>query len=289
MPQLNTLVPDIYRTITRNDNDWFRDDLALQFSSELSRRVQDQFGERGKPTLRLSAMGPKCPKALWHSINTPELAEPLPPWARIKYTYGHIIEALALVLAKAAGHEVVGEQDELWVDGIRGHRDCVIDGCIVDVKSSSSRGMEKFKSKDFSAMDDFGYLDQLDGYLVGSAGDPLVTVKDRAYILAIDKTLGHMVLYEHRLRHDHILQRIQTYKDLVNQAVPPGCTCPTVKDGESGNRKLAFPATYSPQKYSCFPHLRTFLYSDGIRYLTTVKREPAAWVKEVDRNGHFIH
>src|SRR6266849_6159935 len=40
-------------------------------------------------------------------------------------------------MAKAAGHEVLGEQDELTLDGVVGHRDCVIDGCIVDVKTTS--------------------------------------------------------------------------------------------------------------------------------------------------------
>jgi len=76
-------------------------------------------------------------KPLWHSIHTPEKAEALPAWAEIKYTYGHILEALAISLAKAAGHEVTGEQDAITVDGILGHRDCVIDGCVVDVKSAN--------------------------------------------------------------------------------------------------------------------------------------------------------
>ena len=48
------------------------------------------------------------------------------------YAFGHMIEGLAIGLAKASGHEVLGEQDEIYVDGIRGpHRDCVIDGCVV--------------------------------------------------------------------------------------------------------------------------------------------------------------
>jgi hypothetical protein len=90
-------------------------------------------------------------------VHHPELGEELPPQARIKYAYGHIIEHLIIELARAAGHEVVGEQDEITVDGILGHRDCVIDGCIVDVKSAASRSFLKFRDKTIAQDDPFGY------------------------------------------------------------------------------------------------------------------------------------
>ena len=189
-------------------------------------------------------------------------------------------------LSKAAGHEVTGEQDEVEVDGILGHRDCVIDGCIVDVKSSSSRGFDKFKSGTIAQDDGFGYLDQLDGYLVGSAHDPLVRVKDRAYLLAIDKQLGRMCLYEHICREARIRERIAAYKHIVAQDQPPACQCGTVPDGKSGNIKLDTRASYSAYKYCCFPNLRTFIYSDGPRYLTQVIRPPD--VMEVDKHGKVV-
>src|SRR3972149_5572040 len=154
--QIHTLIEDIYATITRKDG-WFDDQLSRDFSQNVGDRLQEQLSEKKEaPKLRLSQMGPRCPKALWHSIHTPELAEPLPAWAEIKYAYGHIIEALAIVLAKAAGHRVEGEQDELVVNGIRGHRDCVIDGWVVDVKSTSSFGFDKFKDGSLKESDSFG-------------------------------------------------------------------------------------------------------------------------------------
>ncbi len=189
-------------------------------------------------------------------------------------------------LAKTAGHEVTGEGDELWVDGVRGHRDCVIDGCIVDVKSTSSFGFAKFKDKSISQNDPFGYLDQLDGYLVGSQHDDLVRVKDRAYLWACDKTLGHMCLYEHRLRQDSIRERIKLYREIVGRDEPPACTCKTVVDGKSGNLKLDTKASYSAYKHFCFPKLRTFLYASGPVYLTKVVRTPD--VPEVNREGVVI-
>lgn len=290
MPFINTLVDDIYATITNKHEGAFSDQHIQEFSDEVSKRLQSQLQERKEAgRLRLSAMGPKCPRALWHSVHTPGEAETLPPYAEIKFTFGHIIEAMALMFAKAAGHTVAGAQDELDLDGVKGHRDCVIDGCIVDVKSAASRSFQKFKDKTIRENDTFGYLDQLDGYLVASLTDPLVTVKDRAYLLAIDKQLGHMCLYEHHLREDSIRARVRAYKAIVARDEPPPCNCGVVEDGKGGNLKLDTRASYSNFKYSCFPNLRTFLYSDGPRYLTKVVKRPAEHIVEVDKHGKIVY
>lgn len=286
MKYINQLIPDIQALLKTKG--WMTDELSREFASEITRRVKAQYDE-GTPrtTLRLSGLGPRCPCALWYSVRHPELAESLPPWAEFKYTFGHIIEALAIVLAKASGHTVTGEQDELDVDGIKGHRDCVIDGCLVDVKSTSSFGFKKFQDGSIAQDDQFGYLDQLDGYLVGSRNDPLVSVKDKAYLLAIDKQLGHMVIYEHTLRERSIRDRIKEYKDIVALRDPPRCECKSVADGKSGNLKLDTRASYSPQKFCCKPNLRTFLYASGPVYLTHVARKPD--VMEIDKNGKFVY
>ncbi len=286
MPSINTLIPDIYNLIGGKD-DWITDLYASDLAGDIASALTTSLGRQERRGLRLSGLGPKCPRALWYSIHHPELAEPLPPYARIKYTYGHIIEHFVISLAKAAGHEVTGEQDELTVDGITGHRDCVIDGCIVDVKSSSTFGFQKFKDKTIGQDDPFGYLDQLDGYLLGSVDDPLVRVKDKAYLLAVDKTLGHMVLYEHRLREQSIRERIKLYKQIVSQSEAPRCQCRTVPDGKSGNLKLDTKASYNSFKFCCHPQLRTFLYASGPTYLTKVIRRPD--VIEIDKNGKQVY
>lgn len=263
---------------------WFTDDLA----SDLAKRMQVSLNRtEGKPTLRLSQMGPRCPKALWHSIHTPELAEVLPPWVKFKYQYGHIIEELAISLAKAAGHTVTGEQDAISVDGVVGHRDCVVDGCILDVKSSSSYSFKKFEDGSISQDDSFGYLDQLDGYICGSLEDPLVSVKDKGYLLVVDKQLGHMCLYEHKFRANHIKERIRLYKSIVGRSSPPDCECGTKAVGSSGNIGLDVKASYNVYKHVCFPNLRTFLYSNGPVFLTKVVRKPD--VVEVDKYGQIVY
>lgn len=247
----------------------------LKSHGELDIPLTIHFGERKEPpTLRLSKMGEICPKHLWHSIYTPELAEPMPAEALFKFSFGHTIEKMAIELARAAGHRVTGEQDELYAFGVKGHRDCVLDGCIVDVKSCSKFMFEKFEQKKIANDDSFGYLAQLDGYLVGSADDDLVQVKDRAYIWYIDKTIGKMGLYEHRHRPDFIKHRIQSHKRVVDLVQPPRCTCGVIPDGESGNYILDVAASYSPFKHVCFPGLRTFLYSGGPRFFTTVVKRP---------------
>lgn len=286
MPEIQQLIPDIYETIKQGG--WFSPDTARMVSEEATARLVAQSNQdRSTGSLRLSRMGDECPRALWYSVNHPEMAEQLPPWATIKYSFGHLMEALAIGLSKAAGHTVVGEQDAIYVDGIRGHRDCVIDGCVVDVKSASSRAFLKAKDRLLENDDPFGYLCQLDGYVVGSREDPLVTCKDKGYLLVIDKQLGHMCLYEHTVRPDYIRQRIADYKSIVNRDRPPTCECETQADGKSGNIKLGTRASYSGFKYCCFPNLRTFLYANGPVYLTKVVRKPD--VPEINRERKIVY
>jgi hypothetical protein len=285
MKTIHTLILDIQKLLKTKG--WMTEELLAQFSTEISNRLRVQYNEEHSGGLRLSQMGPKCPCQLWHSYHHPELAEPMPPWAEFKFSFGHIIEAMAITLAKASGHEVTGEQDELNVDGIKGHRDCVIDGCLVDVKSTTSFGFKKFQDGSLAQDDAFGYLDQLDGYLVGSANDPLVKVKDRAYLLAVDKQLGHMCLYEHHLREENIRRRIRDYRQIVEEPVAPGCTCGVIADGKSGNLRLDVKASYNPYKFCCKPNLRTFLYASGPVYLTKVVRVPD--VTEIDKNGKVVY
>jgi len=289
---IKNLIKDIYSEV--QNRGWFHKAIAEGFSTEVGLKIMEAVGrEHEVPRLRLSQMGTQCPSALWHSIHTPESRQPFQPWTLIKFTYGHILEAYVISMAKAAGHEVVGEQDELVVDGITGHRDCVIDGCVVDVKSANSRSFQKFKDGTLRTSDSFGYLDQLDGYIVGSADDPIVTNKNVGYLLAINQELGHLCLYEHFKREKSIRERIRHHRDIVSLSRPPDCTCEEVPDGESGNYRLGTVASYNAFKFACRPHIRTFLYSEGPRYLTKVVRRPqrrdGSYITEVDKLGNIVY
>ena len=282
MKHISTLIQDVYNVAT-NDV-WFDPEQSERYCRQLGHNINQSLAPREAVSgLRLSAMGERCPRALWASVHSPSLQAPFRPQTRIIFHYGHVIEQLAIALARAAGHTVEGEQDELQLNGILGHRDCIIDGCIVDVKSVTSKGMETFKSGRVEE-DIFlrSYLDQLDGYTVASYDDPLVTNKEMAYIWAIDKQLGHMHLHEHRVRPNHIRQRVNDYKAIVASEVPPKCTCGTVFDRATGNTRLDVKASYNPFKRFCFPNHRTFIVKGKPISYSVVKTKPIDSVEVFD-------
>ena len=41
---------------------------------------------------------------------------------------GDILEALLILLTDLSGHEVTEQQKEVEIDGVKGHKDCRIDG-----------------------------------------------------------------------------------------------------------------------------------------------------------------
>lgn len=279
---LDTDVEQLLRT-----KGWFNDALASEFTQTVTKRLQEHFQQKREPRLRLSAVDYLCPCALWYSVHHPELAQPYRGWEMNKFSYGHIVEAWALILAKAAGHKVEGEQDAVHLDDVLGHRDCVIDGCIVDVKSANSRSYAKFKTGSLGQGDDlFNLRSQLDGYVVACRDDPLVLVKDRGFFYVFDQQLGKMCLYEHRVRETYIRERIRESKEIVRREKPPKCECVTLADDRTGNIRLGVQGSYNSWKYCCNPQLRCFIDSKGPLYLTKVVSKPN--LIEVDSNGNRI-
>lgn len=230
--------------------------------------------KRGTPHLRLSNLGDKCSRKLWLQQHYPESEEKLSASTRLKFLFGDVIELLVLFLAKLAGHTVEGQQDELEIAGIRGHRDAVIDGVTVDVKSASSFSFEKFKYHLTPATDSFGYIPQLGSYLQAGQTDPIVRDKDRAGFLVVDKTLGHITLDLHpkqQVNYEELAEKRKAELALTDMPVRGYSDRPI---GASGNRELGIECSYCPVRARCWPGLRSFAYSGGIKHLTVVKREP---------------
>ena len=50
-------------------------------------------------------------------------------------------------------------------------------------------------------------------------------------------------------------------------------------DGKSGNTKLCTQCSYCDFKKICWPHMRTFIYKGGPRYLINVAREPRGGIR----------
>lgn len=283
---IDTLVDDIYALF---DNEQFvvSESSANDFGRQLAHHIRNRLNdERKAPTLRLSNLGSPCSRKLWYTINTPGDGEKLPAEARIKFLFGDILEELLLFLAQEAGHLVEGQQDEVNVNGVVGHRDAVIDGRLVDCKSASSYSFKKFQSNGLREDDPFGYLVQLGAYLHGSAGDPAVRERDLASFLVIDKQLGKITLDTYSKADIDYDKMVDDKREMLAQREPPPRTYKAEPEGKSGNMALGVACSYCPFKTKCWPEMRTFLYSSGPKFLTKVVNVPR--VPEVDSNGNIV-
>lgn len=299
---IDTLVEDIYALLEGDPKDFkVPDKLMKQYSKmryeAMKRRFSAEEEVRDRKTLRISNIGKPCERSVWYSIHRSEDAIPFRGWEQMKFLYGDDVEDLVLFLAEAAGHSVTGCQDKLEVEGVVGHRDCVIDGMLVDVKSSSQYGMEKFREGLTLDKDDFGYIGQLQTYLEASQDDPLVTIKDKCAFLVVDKSLGHIVLDVHdRMDVDIKALTRRKVEVMASETEPPRRYAPE-DDGyykgrgpqrefvPNGNKKLPFQCGYCSFRNICWPDHRVFLGRKPL-YLTEVKREPR--MVEVDFDGNLL-
>lgn len=258
-----------------------------EFGTNIANVVKENLiREPREPGLRMSAIG-KPDRQLWFEINLPpEKKEPLRAEHYMKFMFGHLIEELLFFLSELAGHKVEGRQDELEIEGIKGHRDVVLDGVLLDAKSASSFSFKKFQEGLTPDKDSFGYLTQIQSYSYASKDDPLVVDKDRTGFLVLDKTLGHILLDIHPV--DKTIDWPEIYKNkkqMVSLPEPPEEKCYPIKlDGyknyktgefiPNGNELLDTECSYCPHKFSCYDNIRTFLSSTGPKYFTKVVKEP---------------
>lgn len=266
MKTIDTLIDDIYNLFNGHTVD---PKLNEAFGKELSGIIADRLSANLKPRkfrLRMSNIGKPCTRAMWYENKEYE-QEAMQPYTYIKFLIGDIAESVLLYLAKEAGHEVTHEQHEIEVDGIKGHTDAVIDGVLVDVKTASPFAFKKFSEGTIEEDDPFGYLTQLNGY------SNALNIKRKGF-LAMEKSLGKLTFYEPKPRDDDISSLIAKVKQDVDGDTVPDRPFGSVEDGKSGNRKLPVTCSYCNFKYHCWDGLRTFIYSTGPRFLTTVKKVP---------------
>jgi len=276
-----TLKQDIYAVLNDRSSGQFTEQIARWVGEDITKSLLRQFGEDDGPPrgLRLSSLGTQCERKLWYSTNQPDKAEPLQPHVVNKFIYGDLVESYALGLVMASGHDVTGMQGQVDLFGIKGHRDCIIDGMLFDVKSASSRSMEKFRDNGLRGDDPFGYLSQLSSYLYGSQDDPDLEYKTQAGFLAIDKQFGHIEVDIYDLSEELDLKELEVKRkiEVVNETDPPDRNYEPVPHGKSGNMKLPTACSYCDFKQECWPGLRTFVYSNSVVHMTHVEREPDVW------------
>ena len=276
MPKIETLVNDINQVIMGNGG-W--DATITQYLSDsISKVAETRFSQAQLPRgyLSLSGLGDSCDRSLWYKVNMSDKGIPLTPEALGTFFYGDILEAVVIALAKASGHDVQGEQDTLNVHGIKGHRDVIIDGMTVDVKSASSYGFQKFKDGNLREDDPFGYISQLSSYVYAGKDDPLVTNKTEGAFLAVRKDRWGLVLdrYDFTEELKTKEQEVERKKDIVAGSLPEYRIPPEPQSKTSPNTKLAVKCSYCSFRKLCYPEARTFLYSTGPAFLVDVVKTP---------------
>ena len=266
---ISTLISDIYSRIESNKK-VSKENLEA-FLEGLSDVVVKQLEEKRNTSheknIRMSSIG-KPDRKIWMELNGPDVKRSYTGGTLIKFLYGSIIEELVIFLAKEAGHSVQELQKQCQLEGIKGHIDCKIDGEVVDIKSASDFAFRKFKTGTIESDDPFGYIGQISAYVEAEG-------QDTGYLLAMNKVTGELALLElDDFSLINATKRIQHVKKLAKSEEMPDLCYQPQPEGKSGNMKLARDCTYCPYKWTCFPDMRVFRYGDGLRYLTTVEKEP---------------
>ncbi len=269
---IDTLVEDIESLLVNGIE--LSDEQAQVFGNRMASLIKTRLVREARPgTLRMSNLG-KPDRQLWYEVNEPNGTK-LHPHSYMKFLYGDIIEELVLFLAELSGHKVEGTQDEMHLHGILGHRDAVIDGMIVDVKSTSPYSYKKFQDHLTHDKDAFGYLSQINNYIVASEDDPLVTNKEEGAFLVNNKVTGALLLDKHKKSIVPMDEIIKHKKEVVSLPEPPEERCYEPEPmGKSGNLKLGVNCSYCDHKFKCWDGLRGFAYSTGPVYLTHIIDEP---------------
>lgn len=271
MKNINTLVADIYATLEGKMPTGSFSPLNMTEALQNVYAKANTIKERPAKTIYFSELGDPCPRKLNYRVNSPELAESIDGNTRLKFFYGDVLESLVLSLAEASGHTVSDKQRrvELELDNswkVKGRIDAVIDGTLVDVKSTTKFGEEKFKN---GLQDDpFGYKMQLGGYAVALE-------LQQCGFLTIQKELGHVGYYPIEVSKQAVLDGAHaavSYVERPLQELPRLDPVPQSKT--SKNKKLCTTCSYCSYKKHCWPEMRTFLYSDGPVFLTEVVDVP---------------
>lgn len=250
------------------------DDFCNNLKDLIRHRLSAQKRSSGEGVLRFSSLG-RADRQLWYMANRAGEGEVLSGKTQLKFMYGDVIEQLLLLLVKEAGHTVEREQEEIEVDGVKGHIDAIIDGVTVDVKSASPQAFPKFSKGTLFEDDPFGYISQISGYAT------TLTPDQGGAFLAMDKVHGDLAVLRVGPTITNSMDvsgRIEHLREIIkSDEKPPRCH-PDEPDGKSGNRKLGTQCSYCAFKDAkddpCWPGLRTFMYSGRPRFLTQVVRTP---------------
>jgi hypothetical protein len=260
---MEQVIQDIYSLLDKGLE--VKDIDAQLFGERMATLLKQRLAPRDDtPTLRLSMLG-KPDTQIYFEMKGIK-GEPLTPVNKMKFLYGDLIEEMVLTLADLSGHRVTERQKKVTIEGVNGHIDAKIDGELIDVKSCSSYGFQKFQEKNLGS-DSFGYITQISGYAQADG-------QQKGSFIAMDKSTGELTAME--VKEEDFVDvtlRIKHIKRMLAEDREPTRTC-TIKKEENGNEFLSSPCSYCSHKRNCHPKLRVFQYYDGPRYFTKVVKEP---------------
>tara|TARA_R110001606_G_scaffold214155_1_gene361988 strand:- start:1459 stop:2343 length:885 start_codon:yes stop_codon:yes gene_type:complete len=276
MNNIKTLVKDMEDTILGLKG-W--DNLVgLGMGDAIAKSANNRFSKPQKPRgyLSFSAIGSPCQRKLWYKINETNVARPNSASDLLKFFYGDMIEELVLAIVKVSGHEVTGEQDRMYINGLAGSRDAVIDGMTVDVKSASPYSFKKFAEGNLREQDPFGYISQLSSYVYAAKDDPLVTNKTHGAFLVVDKVGGGICLdvYDFTPELEKKEKEVDTVKEMVKGSMPERGYEAVPQSKTSPNTKLPMSCGFCEFNKKCWPEARRFVYKTGDVLLVDVVTTP---------------
>jgi hypothetical protein len=284
---IDTLTKDIYHVLDQTEEHEASSTLAAEYAmrigGEFVKASVKRDGPRVKGRLWASDLGKKCLRQHHYNFNTPEHGEGLDGHTKFKFLYGNILEESVLYFAEESGHTVEHQQatveSEVGGWSIRGRIDAVIDGTLVDVKSTSSYGFKRYKDGIDTTNDSFGYLSQLGFY---KHFNNFCDSEVDAGFVWIDKQNGHIRYTPAETPSKSDLERRATdiIKAVESEEMYVARGYISKPYGKSGNRSLDIGCSYCAFKQHCWRDanggkgLRGFIYNQGPVWFTEVAREP---------------
>ena len=224
--------------------------LLKQFSETRSNKFEVRMSNAGRPLcqLQMEAKGIK--------------GEGQPYNAKVRNTFGDIIEALALFIMKSAGVKIKNEQKQVKYkfngEEIEGRQDVEIDEKVWDIKSASPYSFEKKFGEDggFSEVvkdDTFGYASQ--GFLYAESQK-----KDFGGWIVINKSTGEWTVCEtpklvEPYKTNALTKAVDNIKAL-KEGVPfkrqYDAIEETFRGKPTGNKVLGLACSFCPYKLPCW-------------------------------------
>jgi len=238
------------------------DKLVEEFGEACKESLRKQFSEerREKFQVRMSNVGRPLCQLQMEAKNIKGEGQPYN--AKMRNTFGDLIEALAIFVMKSAGVEIEDEQKSVKYNfngsTLEGRYDVKIDKKVWDVKSASPYSFEKKFGpaggfEEVIKDDAFGYASQ--GYLYSESEK----VPFGGWIV-INKSTGEWLTCEAPLADDEykataIKNAEDNMKSIINKKPFKRCYSDieeTFRTKKTGNKVLGFVCSFCPYKLPCW-------------------------------------